>query len=1051
MRRNRTRHVPLLLAVALSVSLLVTVPGAEASPAQLVVHTHEDGHRHAENLGLGPIRTLEVSEASNRLVLADAGTIKIFTLDTWELVAEHSGYGFLPEVRIHESTAFFLSQTTGVLTELDLVSGELRREWHFDDTLMSIALSEHHVWVMTQDDRAFAQVSRIVRASGELDQFELVHDRGLFHPSRIRVSPGRPNEFFIEVSASPTNIYRYEFSGLTATRVEQTVHGLLGSGSRAFELSKDGAQIWWGKMVEIETETLELSSTRYDGEGATRGLAVEAETNAYLVLASYPSYKEGGKLALFEPGTPVAINEISTFTDIVGTAVTNSEVLAVTKVNQTYELHAWSLDFQIPDEQAAEPAEPFQGDPGHRGLNSLGFDKVSSLGVSQDHDRIAIAGDHHVELYSLSNFALIARIDGIYGAVDLRIQGSSAFVAGSRDGVISEIDLDDGSVLHQWATNAAVLKSIDASDQYVWFFSGPSTWDGQVGRIERSTGLVETIEVQSSLYYGSLIRVTPGRPDDIYIGRRSVSPGSIIRYTIEGAVAVPQHATSHGGIGSNLRSFEPADAGGTVWVAAAVPYALLELRGQSLRTSRSYAAGSYPVDVALEPDENELVVMSTSTQTKGALWLFDARVLAPRNHVEVPGMPSEVAVTSNEFFAIVEDQGGWGLHAWTLDFQPVVETSEEPPVVEPDIEPPFEEPAVPLADYEITIYVDGHGSSDTLEFGIVNISCGDWTWEFNGFYGQSFAISVPGESTQCVLSHSLDSGSVLLGTNADDSQAWTIVRNQQLAFDPSVMSALLVVDVYPGPTSSEDHFVEQTYRDTLGISATQEERRYGVEGINRGTWTRAGFVLHLMDSPDGYESTVAPVARLYRAFFIRDPEVEGLAYWMQVRRNGLPLREVAEYFSVSPEFDSMYGSLSDEEFIALVYRNVMGREADADGYRYWLGQMHGGMTRGELMVYFSDSPEYRGVTGGHLFSLFVVRALERHEPTKDQLDSLRRTYESSGREAVVAAVLDGQVYFDRFWLSNGETGAVFQVSADSGWDDVRWSDVRDVIVASVRS
>lgn len=1050
MLRNWVRSVPLFLVVALCATTLVIVPTADAVPAQLLVRTPEDGHRYAEDLGLDLVRTLRVSEANNRLLLASDDTIKILTLDTWELVAEHSGYSYLTEFRIDGSSAFFRSEYDGVLNELDLLSGELRREWEFDAKSLSIALSEQHVWVLTWNDRGFAKVSQIARGSGAIEQFELVQDRQLFHPSRIRVSPGRPNEFFIETAASPTNIYRYEHSGQTATQVERTVHASLGSSAGEFEVSNDGEKIWRGKMDELEAETLELSPVRYDNEGAIRGLAIEAETNAYLVSANYPSYKEGATLSLYEPGTPVAINQIRTFTDIAGVAVTNTEVLAVTKVNQTFELHAWHLDFELEGEQDSDPAEPFEGDPGHRGLNGLGFDEVSSMGVSQAHDRIAVAGDHRVDLYSLSDLALIARIDGIYGAVDLRIHGSSAFVAGSRDGVITEIDLEDGSVLHRWSTGAAALKSIDVSDEYVWFFSGPSTWDGRVGRVERSSGSVEAIEVQSSLYYGSLIRVTPGWPDGIYIGRRSVSPASIIRYEVEGAVAVPQYGTSHGGSGSNLRSFELADTGGAVWVAAAIPYALLELRGQSLRHARSYTATNYPVDVALEPTENELIIMSTSTTTSGALWLFDTRVLTPRNHVELAGMPGEVAVTSDEFLAVVEHQGGWELHAWELDFRAAVEPPEAP-VDPPVVEPPTEEPTEPLADHEVAIYVDGHGFSKTMEFGLATISCGNLTWELTGVYGQAFAISVPGKTTQCVLKHSLDSGSVLLGTKANDIDPWVLESTQQLSFDPSVSSALVVLDVYPGPTSSANHFVQQTYVDVLGRGPTSQELRLGVEGIERGTWSAAGFVLNLMDAPDGYESIGAPVSRLYRSFFLRDPEVEGFAYWVQTRRDGQTLRSVAEFFSVSPEFDAMYGSLSDEEFIALVYRNVMGREAESGGYTYWLDRMGNGMSRGELMAYFSDSPEYRNATDARLLSLFVARALGRRDPTKGELQSLLRIYNLSGREAVVAEVLEGHAYFARFWLSSSGNDVTFLVASETGQNDGAWSDVHDIAFTLVGS
>lgn len=42
-----------------------------------------------------------------------------------------------------------------------------------------------------------------------------------------------------------------------------------------------------------------------------------------------------------------------------------------------------------------------------------------------------------------------------------------------------------------------------------------------------------------------------------------------------------------------------------------------------------------------------------------------------------------------------------------------------------------------------------------------------------------------------------------------------------------------------------------------------------------------------------------------------------------------------------------------------VYRNVLGRAPEAGGYDYWVDQLGRGMIRGELMIYFSDSDEFR--------------------------------------------------------------------------------------------
>ena len=108
----------------------------------------------------------------------------------------------------------------------------------------------------------------------------------------------------------------------------------------------------------------------------------------------------------------------------------------------------------------------------------------------------------------------------------------------------------------------------------------------------------------------------------------------------------------------------------------------------------------------------------------------------------------------------------------------------------------------------------------------------------------------------------------------------------------------------------------------------------------------------------------AQVARLYAAYFGRNPDAAGFAYWLgRVKSGDVTLRYVSAAFEDSAEFQDTYGSLDDAAFVSLVYNNVFFREPDAGGLAYWLDQLANGMTRGEMMLFFSDSSEYRDFTG----------------------------------------------------------------------------------------
>ena len=103
--------------------------------------------------------------------------------------------------------------------------------------------------------------------------------------------------------------------------------------------------------------------------------------------------------------------------------------------------------------------------------------------------------------------------------------------------------------------------------------------------------------------------------------------------------------------------------------------------------------------------------------------------------------------------------------------------------------------------------------------------------------------------------------------------------------------------------------------------------------------------------------------RLYTAYFGRYPDHGGWGYWNHVNINGYGLDKISNQFANSKEFKNTYGDTTDEEFIELVYNNVMGRGSDEAGKSYWLGHMKNGLTRGEVMLYFSESEEYAYVAG----------------------------------------------------------------------------------------
>ncbi len=107
------------------------------------------------------------------------------------------------------------------------------------------------------------------------------------------------------------------------------------------------------------------------------------------------------------------------------------------------------------------------------------------------------------------------------------------------------------------------------------------------------------------------------------------------------------------------------------------------------------------------------------------------------------------------------------------------------------------------------------------------------------------------------------------------------------------------------------------------------------------------------------------ITRLYHAYFDRLPDENGFEFWVQAfSQDGWNLDRMSQHFSLSDEFIATYGVLDDAAFVDLVYRNVHDREPDAEGRAFWTEELATGrLSRGRLMVFFSQSEEFVTSTG----------------------------------------------------------------------------------------
>jgi methionine-rich copper-binding protein CopC len=92
----------------------------------------------------------------------------------------------------------------------------------------------------------------------------------------------------------------------------------------------------------------------------------------------------------------------------------------------------------------------------------------------------------------------------------------------------------------------------------------------------------------------------------------------------------------------------------------------------------------------------------------------------------------------------------------------------------------------------------------------------------------------------------------------------------------------------------------------------------------------------------------------------------GLLYWTNQYLGGADASSglIGNYGAIgdqmigSAEFEAAFGTdLTDNQFVNLLYTNLLGRDADAGGLEYWTGLLTGGTSRGQVLMSFSNTAE----------------------------------------------------------------------------------------------
>lgn len=187
------------------------------------------------------------------------------------------------------------------------------------------------------------------------------------------------------------------------------------------------------------------------------------------------------------------------------------------------------------------------------------------------------------------------------------------------------------------------------------------------------------------------------------------------------------------------------------------------------------------------------------------------------------------------------------------------------------------------------------------------------------------------------------------------------------------------------PSASTSSFVKQQYLDLLGREAAESGLNFWTNKIDTGLASRADLVNEFVFSNE-FQDKIAPISRLYQAYFLRIPNTSGLTFWVNQKINGVSLEDISSEFSNSEEFNNRYGDLTNEDFVKQIYDNVQGREGTESGISFWTNVLNSGTSRGSVMLEFSESGEYKTKTLSGVRVIGFYYGLLRRSPAQDGYD-----------------------------------------------------------------
>jgi len=192
----------------------------------------------------------------------------------------------------------------------------------------------------------------------------------------------------------------------------------------------------------------------------------------------------------------------------------------------------------------------------------------------------------------------------------------------------------------------------------------------------------------------------------------------------------------------------------------------------------------------------------------------------------------------------------------------------------------------------------------------------------------------------------------------------------------------------PGTTELEiRRFVRQMYFNYFGRLPSDAEVDFNVNAINTGVVTRTQLVLNFFNSAE-FNAAGRFIAGLYVGILNRNAEYGG---WLFIRNalttGAVQYTDLVNNFLESAEFKLNNPSLTNRQFAALMYRQILLREGTSAELDFMESALAGGLTRVQFATNFLQSTEFQLGTGPRLTTFVLYACLLLRDPISAEFAS----------------------------------------------------------------